>query len=146
MVPSKQRVLFLCTGNSCRSQIAEGFLQAMAGDRFAVFSAGSNPTGAVHPLAIRCMAEVGIDVSANRSEHVDAFADQPFDYVITVCDGARARCPRFSGDGRQLHWNFDDPAQATGSEESRLRVFRRVRDEIRHRLRRFLEAHPQPVT
>lgn len=137
------RVLFLCTGNSCRSHMAEGLLRRLGGDRFEVCSAGSRPTGQVHPLAVVVMSELDIDLVGHRSKHLDEFRGQPFDYVITVCDHAREACPLFPGAARQLHWGFDDPADARGSEADQQRVFRRVRDEIRHRLRRFLEAQPR---
>ena len=135
------RVLFVCTGNSCRSHMAEGLLRALANDRYEVASAGSKPAGQVHPLAVAAMAEIGIDISAHVSQHLDEFADQAFDYVITVCDNARRACPTFPGSSRQLHWSFDDPAAASGNTEQQMRVFRRVRDEIRHRVRRFLETY-----
>jgi arsenate reductase len=128
---SRQRVLVLCTGNSCRSQMAEGWLRARFGDRIEAFSAGSNPSGHVHPLAIRVMAEAGIDIGGGRSKHVGEFLGQPFDTVITACDPAKEACPVFPGRAERLHQTFDDPAEATGSEAERLAVFRRVRDEIR---------------
>ena len=140
-VTAKKRVLFLCTGNSCRSHMAEGQLRALAGDRFEVFSAGSKPTGRVHPLAIEAMRELGVDISRHESKSLNVFDGQQFDYVITVCDNAREACPNFSGAANQLHWSFDDPAFAPGTDEQKIRVFRRVRDEIRHRIRRFTEAH-----
>ncbi|MGA2220261.1 MAG: arsenate reductase ArsC [Verrucomicrobiia bacterium] len=139
----KKRVLFLCTGNSCRSHMAEGLLRSLAGDRFEVFSAGAKPTGHVHPFAIGAMREAGIDISKHESKSVDTFSGQKFDYVITVCDNAREACPNFPGATHQLHWSFDDPAQAQGNDEQKMRVFRRVRDEIRHRIRRFIEANSQ---
>ncbi len=138
---SKQRVLFLCTGNSCRSQRAEGILRSLAGDKFEAYSAGSRPSGRVHELAVDAMRESGIDISKHESKSVDSFAGEKFDFVVTVCDNAREACPNFPGAGRQAHWSFDDPAQASGTEEQRRRVFRRVRDEIRHRVRRFVEAN-----
>jgi arsenate reductase len=138
---SKRRVLFLCTGNSCRSQMAEGSLRSMADQNFEVFSAGSDPTGHVHPLAIEAMREIGVDISGHVSKSVNEFKDQPFDFVVTVCDAAREECPAFPGAKKELHWNFDDPAHATGNDEQTLRVFRRVRDEIRHRIRRFVEGN-----
>src|SRR5437868_2181547 len=134
------RVLFLCTSNSCRSHMTEGLLGSLGGRSLEVFSAGSKPAGNVHPLAIAAMEEAGIDISKHISKHVDQFAGDKFDYVITVCDNAREACPNFPNARQQLHWSFDDPAQATGNDEQKLRVFRRVRDEIRHRIRRFLEA------
>lgn len=139
---TERRVLFLCTGNSCRSQMAEGTLRFLVGDRFEVFSAGSKPAGHVHPLAIEAMRETDIDISKHESKSMAVFAGQPFDFVITVCDNAREACPHFQGAAQQLHWSFDDPAETQGTDEQKMRVFRRVRDEIRHRIRRFLEAHP----
>jgi arsenate reductase (thioredoxin) len=138
---SEKRVLFLCTGNSCRSHMAEGLLRSLAGEQFEVFSAGSRPTGKVHPLAIEAMGDIGVDISKHTSKSLDAFAGEKFDYVITVCDNAREACPNFPGATKQLHWSFDDPAHAAGTDEQKIRVFRRVRDEIRHRIRRFVEAN-----
>ena len=131
----KKRVLILCTGNSARSQMAEGLLQHDAGDRFDVASAGTKP-GTVRPEAIAVMKDIGIDISGHRSRFVDEFADQKFDYVLTVCDNAKETCPIFPGHANRLHQNFEDPATAEGSEEARLAVFRRVRDQIRDYLRR----------
>jgi arsenate reductase len=133
----RERVLFLCTGNSARSQMAEGLLREMAGDRFEVTSAGVSPTR-VRPEAVKAMGEMGIDISAQRSKSVDDFVRQEFDYVITVCDNANEQCPVFPGRTKRIHWSFDDPALAEGDEEARLAVFRRVRDEISHRLRLFV--------
>jgi arsenate reductase len=130
---NKQRVLFLCTHNSARSQMAEGFLRSLAGDRFEVASAGTQATR-VHPLAVRAMADIGIDLSGHTSKVVDGFVGQPWDYVITVCDAANEACPVFPARSRRLHWSFNDPSQATGTEERRLAVFRRVRDQIRDRV------------
>ena len=135
--PSKQRVLFLCTGNSCRSQMAEGFLRELGGDAFEVASAGVDPTR-INPLAIRVMAEAAVDISEQYSKSVDEMTDQQFDWVITVCDRAREACPIFPRAARSLHWSFEDPAEATGAEEDRLIVFRRVRDEISGRVREFV--------
>ena len=142
---SKSRVLFLCTHNSARSQMAEGLLRAMAGERFEVQSAGTEQTR-VHPLAIRAMAERGIDISGHRSKvYVDLVAER-WDYVITVCDQAGERCPLFPGPARRIHWSFEDPSAATGSEAERLATFRRVRDAIRDRLRAWLaEITPGPA-
>ena len=128
------RVLVLCTHNSARSQMAEGLLRALASDRFDVASAGTEATR-VHPLAIRVMAELGIDLRGHRSKTVDRLLAEPWDYVITVCDGANERCPLFPGRATRLHWSFEDPSAATGSEDERLAVFRRVRDAIAARLR-----------
>jgi arsenate reductase len=122
------RVLFLCVHNSARSQMAEGMLRSWGAEQFDAFSAGSE-VAEVRPLAIAAMREIGIDISGQQSKTTDSFAGQAFDYVITVCDDATEACPYFPG-GRQLHWAFDDPSAATGSEADRLAVFRRVRDEI----------------
>jgi arsenate reductase len=133
----KPTVLILCTGNSCRSHIAEGFLRAAAGDRVNVQSAGSQPTGQVHPLAIQVMAEVGIDISGHRSKPLKEFLGQPIRTVITVCGNLDQSCPVFPGQLQRHHWPFLDPAKATGSEEEILASFRRVRDEMR----RVFEAY-----
>jgi arsenate reductase (thioredoxin) len=132
----KKRVLILCTGNSARSQMAEALLRHDAGDRFDVESAGTKP-GAVRPEAIRVMTELGIDIRDSRSKSVDEFDGQRFDYVITVCDHARESCPVFPGAARQLHRGFADPAALDASEEERLMLFRRVRDELRTYLGAF---------
>ena len=131
-------MLILCTGNSARSQMAEGLLRHEAGDRFEVASAGVEPTR-VRPEAIEVMREIGIDISDHRSKSVDEFTGQEFDYVITVCDNANERCPIFPGNTERIHWSFDDPAAAEGDADTRLKVFRRVRDEIRERLRLFAD-------
>jgi arsenate reductase (thioredoxin) len=130
---NKQRVLFLCTHNSARSQMAEGFLRSLAGDRFEVASAGTHATR-VHPLAIRAMADVGVDLGAHTSKIVDELVEKPWDYVVTVCDAANETCPVFPKKSSRLHWSFEDPSQAAGSDEQRLEVFRRVRDQIRRRI------------
>jgi arsenate reductase len=131
---TRQRVLVLCTHNAARSQMAEGLLRALASDRFDVVSAGTE-ANRVHPLAIRAMEEVGIDLRGHRSKTVDELLTEPWDYVITVCDSANERCPLFPGRTTRLHWSFEDPSAATGSEDERLAVFRRVRDAIAARLR-----------
>ncbi len=131
---SKQRVLILCTGNSARSQMAEGLLRHHAGDRYDVFSAGTKPS-VVRPEAIAVMREIGIDISGHRSKSVDEFAAQEFDYVITVCDSANRACPVFPGKTRRLHWPFEDPAAVAGTEERRLAAFRGVRDQIQQQIR-----------
>lgn len=136
----KKRVLFLCTGNSCRSQMAEGFLRNMAGDRFEVFSAGVKPTQ-LNLLAIKVMAEVGVDISKHKSKSAMEFIGQQFDYVITVCDNAKQTCPVFPGHYEKLHWSLEDPAEAKGSEEERLVVFRRIRDEIKDSVLVFLAGY-----
>ena len=135
----RKRVLILCTGNSARSQMAEGLLRYEGGDRFEVASAGVAPTR-LRPEAIVVMKEIGIDISGHSSKLVAEFTNQKFDYVITVCDNANEQCPVFPGETRRIHWSFDDPAAARGGDEERLSVFRRVRDEIRHRLRLFAVA------
>jgi arsenate reductase len=133
----KPTVLILCTGNSCRSHLAEGILRAAAGDFLDVQSAGSKPAGYVHPLAIQVMKEIGIDISGHRSKHMEEFLKQPIETVITVCGNADQACPMFPGQVNRYHWPFDDPARATGSDEEKLVVFRRVRDEIK----RVFEAY-----
>ncbi len=130
-------VLILCTGNSCRSHLAEGILRAAAGNVLEVASAGSKPAGYVHPLAIRVMQEIGIDISMHHSKHMNEFLDREVATVITVCGNADQACPMFPGQVHRHHWGFDDPAHATGTEEEQLAVFRRVRDEIR----RVFEAY-----
>ena len=134
------RVLILCTGNSARSQMAEGLLRHMAGERFESASAGVEP-GHVRPQAIEAMREIGIDISGHRSKSVEEFNGQDFDYVITVCDNAKERCPVFPGRTRRIHWSFDDPAAAPGDEATQMSVFRRVRDEIAARLEEFCRSH-----
>lgn len=132
-----KRVLILCTGNSARSQMAEGMLRHEGESGYEVFSAGTHPS-VVNPFAIEAMRERGIDISQHRSKSVDEFAGQEFDYVITVCDNANENCPVFPGQTKRIHWSFDDPAAAVGSEQERLSEFRRVRDEIDARLHEFV--------
>lgn len=134
----KNRVLILCTGNSARSQMAEGLLRHDGGDEFEVYSAGTKPIH-VRAEAIAAMLELGIDISGHRSKSVDEMLGREFDYVITVCDNARESCPVFPAQTKRLHWSFDDPAGVETDEAERLAVFRRVRDEIRARLRRFIQ-------
>jgi len=129
----KPKVLFLCTGNSARSQMAEGLLREMAGERFDVLSAGTNPVG-VNPLAIEAMQEIGIDISKHHSKNVKEFLGQPIEYVVTVCDRAKESCPIFPGTYRSLSWSLDDPAAATGAHEEKLAAFRRIREEISHNI------------
>jgi arsenate reductase len=136
----KQRVLILCTANSARSQMAEGLLRQLAGDRFEVFSAGSRPS-AVNPLAIAAMGERGIDIGRQRSKSVAEFLGQPFDYVITVCDNAAESCPVFPGPAERIHWSLPDPAAAQGSDQERLAAFRGVRDDLEQRFRSWAAAH-----
>lgn len=138
MTPSvKPTVLILCTGNSCRSHLAEGLLRAAAGDILDVQSAGSKPAGYVHPLAIEVMKEIGIDISAHRSKHMNDFLQQPVETVVTVCGNADQACPMYPGQLNRHHWGFDDPAHATGTDAEKRVVFRRVRDEIK----RVFEAY-----
>jgi arsenate reductase len=134
---SKPTVLILCTGNSCRSHLAEGILRAAAGDFLNVQSAGSKPAGFVHPLAIKIMAEIGIDISKHHSKHMNEFLNRDVETVITVCGNADQACPVFPGQVNRHHWAFFDPAKAEGSDEGKLKIFRDVRDEIR----RVFEAY-----
>lgn len=137
---NRPAVLILCTGNSCRSHMAEGILRAAAGDLIDVFSAGSKPAGYVHPLSIRVLDELGIDLSAHRSKHMDEFLDRNIDTVITVCGNADQVCPTYPGQAHRHHWAFDDPAHATGTDEEVLAEFRRVRDEIRRVFTAYAEG------
>jgi arsenate reductase (thioredoxin) len=137
VINRKQRVLFLCTHNSARSQMAEAFLRALGGERFEAFSAGTEATY-VRPLAIRAMAELGIDISGHESKTLNRFLEQSFDKVITVCDQANETCPVFFGARQRLHWSFPDPSQAAGSPCQQLEVYRQVRDAIRDRIQREL--------
>ena len=129
----KRKVLFLCTGNSCLSQIAEGFLRHLAGDRFEVFSAGVIPTQ-VNLLSIKTMQEAGVDISGQNSKSVKEFMKKQFDYVITVCDNAKQTCPVFPGKHEKVHWNLEDPAEAQGTDEERLNKFREIRDRIKQKV------------
>jgi arsenate reductase len=136
----KKRVLILCTGNSARSQMAEGLLRHDAGDRFEVASAGTKP-GVVRPEAMAAMRELGIDIGGHRSKHVNEFEDHYFDYVIAVCDNAKETCPVFFGTAKRLHRSFEDPPPASvGSDEERMTIFRRVRDQLRDYLREFAQT------
>ena len=134
---TKKRVLFLCTGNSARSQMAEGILRHLAGDRFEVFSAGTHPKS-IHPKSVQMMNEIGIDISGQSSKDVSKFAGQQFDYVITACDRAKQNCPIFPA-AKPIHWGFDDPAEATAEPQQTI-VFRSVREELFARIRLFLTA------
>lgn len=138
----KKRVLFICTSNSARSQMAEALVNYDLGDRFAAYSAGTDPK-TPHPLAIKVLGEIGIDHGAARSKNVEEFAGQAFDFVITLCDSANEACPLFFGGVRRAHFGFDDPAKTEGTEEEKLAVFRRVRDDIRFQVETFLT---QPET
>jgi arsenate reductase len=135
----KRRVLFVCTHNSARSQMAEGFLRFHGGDEFEAFSAGTEATS-VRPEAVAVMAELGIDISGQESKTFERYLGEPFEWVVTVCDRARQTCPVFPGAENGAHWGFDDPADAAGPEEERLAVFRRVRDEINARVKMFVLA------
>jgi arsenate reductase len=140
-MPVKNRIFILCTGNSARSQMAEGLLRHDTGERFEVFSAGTKPSH-VRPEAIAVMRELGIDISGHRSKSVDEFTGQQFEYVLTVCDNAKESCPIFPGKTITIHRNFEDPAFVQGSEEERFAAFRRVRDEIRDYLRELTQRLP----
>jgi len=134
----RTRVLFLCTGNSCRSQMGEGFLRELGGERFEAYSAGTEIAERVHPLAVKAMAEVGIDISAQKPKDLAVYDGQEFDLVITVCDNVRRSCPMFLGARENVHWSLEDPAQAQGIEEERMVVCRAIRDEIRRRVEHLL--------
>jgi arsenate reductase (thioredoxin) len=140
---SKQRVLFICTHNSARSQMAEAMLRTWAADAFETFSAGTEATS-VRPEAIAVMDEIGIDISGQQSKTLDRYLDQPFDWVITVCDTARQNCPVFPGVEQTAHWGVDDPTDAAGSDADRLEAFRHARDDLRNRIRLFIAAASRP--
>jgi arsenate reductase (thioredoxin) len=137
----KRRVLVLCTGNSCRSQMAAGWINHDLADRWEARSAGTRPAERIHPLAVRTMAEAGVDIAAARPEHVNASLGQDWDLVVTVCDSARESCPVFPRPVPKLHVSFFDPAEAEGTDRERMAVFRRVRDEIRERLLPLIDSH-----
>lgn len=130
-MPTKERILVLCTGNSCRSQMAEGWLHKLYPDRVEAFSAGAIPAERVHPLAVRAMAEVGVDLSGAKPKSLADFYGQPFDKILTTCDSANEACPIFPGKAERFHHDFFDPAHASGTEDEQMAIFRRVRDEIR---------------
>ena len=136
-----KRVLFVCTGNRARSQMAEGLLRHLAGDRYEVYSAGTKPKGLAEQT-VEVMREIGIDVSGQRSKHVDVYAGQAFDYVITVCDSARQTCPVFPGDGQRLHWDVADPLYAELRGASTVQALRDARDDLRSRIEGFLRTEP----
>jgi arsenate reductase (thioredoxin) len=144
MNQTPKRVLILCTGNSCRSQMAEGLWRMLSKGAWESYSAGSKPAGYVHPMAIEVMQEIDADLSHTRSKHVDEFAGQSFDLVVTVCDSAKEACPVFPGAKQMLHWPFDDPAHATGSADEIRNVFRRVRQEITEKIQAYLSATAIP--
>ena len=135
----KQRVLFLCTHNLARSQMAEGLLRQLGGDRFEAYSAGTE-VARVRPLAVRAMAELGIDISTQESKTLDRYLSEPFAYVITVCDQANASCPNFPGGQQRLHWSLPDPSRATGTDDQQLAAYRRVRDDLQQRIEEELLA------
>jgi len=139
---AKPLILILCTGNSCRSHLAEGILQAAVGESVDVASAGSDPAGYVHPMAVEVMKEIEIDISAHTSKHLDEFLQREVHTVITVCGNADQACPIFPGQAEKHHWPFDDPAKATGSEEEIRAMFRRVRDEIRSKFEAYAAEIP----
>jgi arsenate reductase len=139
----RQRILILCTGNSARSQMAEGLLRHLGGNAYEVHSAGPKPVG-VNPLAVEALREIGMDISAHRSKSVAEFAGQRFDTVITVCDAAAEQCPFFSGSPKRIHWSLPDPAASTGSYDEKLAVFRRVRDDLAWRIRCLVSSQDAP--
>ena len=132
----KKKILFLCTGNSARSQMAEGLMRHLRNREFEVYSAGSEPKG-VNSLAVKVMKEIGIDISRQRSKHLDEYGEEVFDYIVTLCDDAAKTCPLFPGEGTRMHKGFPDPAAAAGSREERLAVFRKVRDELKNYILSF---------
>ncbi len=136
---NKPKILVICTGNSARSQMAEGLFRHHLGDRYEIYSAGTKPTR-VRPEAIAAMREIGLDISSQRSKSVDEFLGQEFRYIITVCDSAKETCPVFPGKATRLHWSFEDPAAATGSDDERQAAFRKVRDQIAARIREEFTA------
>ena len=136
----KKKVLFICTGNACRSQIAHGLLRDMAGDRFEVFSAGSHPSR-VHPMSVAVMEEVGVDISHHTSDFVDDYLDKGIDIAITVCDNANQSCPTFPGNAERIHWSIDDPFKGWNFDTSQMDSFRETRREIKEKLKTFLENH-----
>jgi len=136
----KKKVLFICTGNACRSQIAHGLLRDMAGDRFEVFSAGSHPSR-VHPMSVAVMKEVGVDISHHTSDFVDDYLDKGIDIAITVCDNANQSCPTFPGNAERIHWSIDDPFKGWNFDTSQMDSFRETRREIKEKLEMFLESH-----
>ena len=137
----KKRVIFVCSHNSCRSQMAEGLLRHYGGERYEIFSAGTSPSR-IHPMAVEVMGEIGINITGQRSKLVDEFLGQGFDFIVTTCDDARNQCPVFPGQGKRLHWDLEDPAEAEGSREEKLEVFRRVRDEVEKLIQSHFLAGP----
>lgn len=135
-----KRVLILCTGNSCRSQMAEAIWEQLGDGQWESASAGSKPSGYVHPLAVRATEEIGLDISGYKSKSLNEFQDQAFDLVVTVCDNAKESCPVFVGAKQTFHWPFDDPADATGTDDDQFVVFQRVRDEITAKIKSYLQS------
>ena len=135
---SKKKIIFICTGNACRSQIAHGLLESMAGDKFEVFSAGSYPSQ-VHPMSIKVMEEIGIDISYHTSDFIDDYLKSGIEIVITVCDNANKNCPVFTGNVKKLHWSIDDPFKGWEFDESQIQSFRDTREEIKQKIIKFLE-------
>jgi len=142
----KPKVLILCTGNSCRSHMAEGILRNVAGDLFDVHSAGSNPAGYVHPKAIEVLSEIGIDISTHSSKHMNEFLDTDIHTVITVCGNADQACPAYPGQAKRYHWPFDDPAHASGSDDEITRCFRTIRDQIKAVFGAYAEGYRNGAT
>ena len=140
MNSKKIKVLYLCTGNSCRSQMAEGFLKAFGKDKYEAFSAGTKPTQ-VNPLSIKAMDEIGIDISSHSSQSVEEFCQQTFDFVITVCGNAKETCPAFPGEYKGIHWDLEDPADAVGNEEEKMTKFREIRDKIKRNVSDFIKRN-----
>ena len=136
----KKKVLFICTGNSCRSQIAHGLLNDMASERFEAFSAGSHPSQ-VHSISIAVMEEIGLDISTNTSDHIDSYLDQDIDIVITVCDLANETCPIFLGNVERIHWSIDDPFINWNYDLNQLKIFRETREDIKSRLIKFIQSY-----
>lgn len=141
----RKRVLVICTGNSARSQMAEALLRHLGGDRVDAMSAGSTPAPQVHPLAVRAMAEIGLDISSQRPKPLTDFLGQPFDYIIAVCSKAAEACPFFPGPAQRIHWFYDDPAAVVGTEEERMAAFRAIRDDLRTRIAEWLASLPSPA-
>ncbi|MFO8078672.1 MAG: arsenate reductase ArsC [Armatimonadota bacterium] len=139
-MPNTTRVLVLCTGNSCRSQMGEGFLRELGGERFEAHSAGTEIAKRVHPLAVKAMAEIGIDISDQEPKDLGQYDDEQFDLVITVCDGAKQSCPMFLGANESVHWSLEDPADAEGTEEEKMAFFREIRDIIHERVRHLVDT------
>ncbi len=146
MNTEKPLILVLCTGNSCRSHLAEGILRSLGGDRYEIASAGSRPAGYVHPMAVAVLREIGIDIASHRSKHLSEFLEREVETVVTVCGNADQACPIFPGQLNRHHWPFEDPAHASGTEAEQLAVFRRVRDEIRRTFTAYMDGRRDEAT